>query len=705
MQVLKFGGSSVANATNMSRVLDIVGTAAKNGKVILVSSAIKGCTDTLLEKGLTEDLRTKHYEIVRRLFTGAERNRVITALDRFFTELEDGPETIEAYGELLSTTILAAKLSCDGYKTLWLDSRELIRVDAEGKVIEDISRKNVQKALADYPGIDIYVAPGFIASDLEGHTRTLGRGGSDYSAALYAAYSGADDLQIWTDVPGMMTANPKDVPGAKTISLLSYEAALQLAERGAKVLYAPTVKPAMDSGIPFKIMNSFAPDGAFTLVSKLPESKSVLWRGVTSTSDGEDSAIYLVGEGEINPEASLARMLSCLKENGIRVHESGSEENGKVLFVKVSGAETKSTLATLHAEFFEQRRFQQTCVFVAGHGAVGKALQEILVKGSDTVAKRTGRILRVCGISNSRYYNLDLKGVESLEGGKSVEGWNYIEAVKAVAPRGSVFVDCTNSETIGSEYVGLLESGISVVSSNRRALSGPYSQFASMKNAAAENGVMFKYDTTVGTALPILESISSSANSCDRIQSIEAVVSCTMNYVISSYEGKESLATILKRAQAAGLTEKDPRTDLAGKDALRKLLILGREAGIPLEADDVCVVPKLPEEFFQNEVDDFYSKLEAAEPGLAEHEANLEKNGLRERFVASIVRDETSALGYKAEIRMQECDENSPFYNINGTENVTAIRSDYIEYPLVLKGSGEGAKLAASGIINDILSN
>ena len=172
---------------------------------------------------------------------------------------------------------------------------------------------------------------------------------------------------------------------------------------------------------------------------------------------------------------------------------------------------------------------------------------------------------------------------------------DFITEVCRVAPRGSVFVDCTNSETLYRRYEELLRRGINIVSSNRRSFAVPYVEYASMHAAARESRAFFRYETTVGSALPVLESISRGTNSCEEVLSIEAVGSCTLNQILGS-DGSDgrSFASLVRSAQDAGLTEADPRADLIGRDALRKLLILGREAGVRLEEADVNVEPIIP---------------------------------------------------------------------------------------------------------------
>ena len=214
-----------------------------------------------------------------------------------------------------------------------------------------------------------------------------------------------------------------------------------------------------------------------------------------------------------------------------------------------------------------------------------------------------------------------------------------------------------------------------------------------------------KYDTTVGTSLPVLESIAGSAYSGDEITAIEAVVSCTLNNIITSYDGAntEPLGTLLKQAQDIGLTEKDPRADLGGRDALRKLLILAREAGVPLEESDVEITPMLGPEFFNCSIEKFYELLAAYEPKFIAREAELDDLGMRQRFVASIRKDPSARLGFKAEIKMQLVGMDSPFFWISGTENVVVIHSA-LSAPLVIRGAGEGARMAASGVLNNILT-
>lgn len=685
----------MANATAMSRVLDIIEEAAARDRVIVVSSAISGCTDALLAIAREQDpekainaLQDKHLAIIRRLFTGKEREETTADCLDTFSEIRRIPPVLESYGEVLSTRILARKLSGEGYATKWLDSRELILTEpGEGSVGGPVRLEHtcarIRTALDASPSTRIFVAPGFIAGDTSRRVITLGRGGSDYSAAIFAAACGKADLQIWTDVPGIMTTNPKVVPAARTIATMSYRAAFDMARYGAKVLYAPTVVPARDKGIDINIRNTFDPANPGTVIcGKASEVRE--WKGVANLDDpiSGTTLICLTGEGPINAESTYRRILTALSDAGIRPLDEVRDEDCLNFFVTVRTNVSRAAVAAIHREFFEERALTTVDVYIAGAGAVGTALKGIIDAAGGKFPD-AGRQINLVEISSDR---------------------GFADKVIATARRRSVFVDCTNSKEIWRKFVPLMQAGVNIVTSNRRSLAIPYPDYAALKAAASENGCFFRYDTTVGNALPILESVAGGARFGGGITGIEAVVSCTLNYIITGYDGtrSDSFATLLKRAQEEGLTEKDPRTDLAGKDALRKLLILSREAGVKLEEKDVEIIPMLGPEFFEGSVEDFYRKLAEDEPYFIKREDELDEMGMRQRFVASLRRDPSAPGGFKAEIRMKLVGVESPFYWISGTENVTVIH--YGEsLPLVIKGAGEGAALAASGILRNIL--
>ena len=816
---MKFGGTSVANAENMSKVVDIVSKAVERDRTILVSSAISGCTDTLIKIGiraserdesyktLIDELQKKHHDIIRELLPLEKHEESREVCDALFDSLrgiaqgvcllgELSPaslDAIQSFGELWSTKILATKLASIGIATKWVDSRSIIRtVPKNGKNVVDIQKTyfRVNEMVEKNPITHLFVVPGFIASDKEGRTTTLGRGGSDYTASLFAVGCKARILEIWTDVPGMMTSNPKVVPTARTISNISYKAALELSHFGAKVIYPPTIQPVVAEGIPIYIKDTFLPDEFGTLIEKNPPRSKEKLIGISNSDniallslegsgmvgipgfssrlfetlsqndiniilitqassvhtmciavsekdaekakDAADrcfayeislgklnplkvekgfSIVCLVGDDVLNQSGSTGRMLAALGNNSIPVRATAQGSSERNVSVIISSADTDAAIRTIHNEFFDRRSGKDIHLFIAGYGVVGKALVDIIAKNREKIEKRTGRRLHVCGLANSRRFILDKNGLsleniaEQLNNGDNSADEAYFNQLATLTLENSVFVDCTASADIAFKYMNLFKKGYSVVACNKITFSSPYKQYAALKEAAIEIGATLRYETTVGAALPILESISRSVHSGDEIIRIEAVLSGTLNYIFSNYAGGEggTFAEVVKRAQDAGYTEPDPRLDLSGRDVLRKLLILSREAGVGIDEKDVEISAILPEEFFEGDVDAFYAKLAENEAMFAERYSEAASKGLRQRFVASLVKDSESSFGYRAKIGLESVDSTHPLYSLCGTDNAALIQTDFYPSPLVVQGAGAGAYQTASGVLNDII--
>ncbi len=819
MQVLKFGGSSVANAANMSKVVDIVTKAVDRDRTILVSSAISGCTDTLIKIGtlaserdesykeLINVLQEKHHDIIHELLPREKQEESLEVCDSLFDSLrsialgvfllgELSPaslDAIQSFGELWSTKILATKLASIGIETKWVDSRKIIRTVAKGdKNIVDIQKTyfRVNEMVENNGMTQLFVLPGFIAADKQGRTTTLGRGGSDYTASLYAVGCKARILEIWTDVPGMMTSNPKIVPTARTISNISYKAALELSHFGAKVIYPPTIQPVVAEGIPIYVKNTFDPQAYGTLIEKHPPRSREKLIGISnsdniallslegsgmvgipgfssrlfetlsqndiniilitqassvhtmciavSEKDAEKareaadrcfayeislgklnplkvekgfSIVCLVGDDVLNQTGATGRMLAALGRNSIPVRATAQGSSERNISVIISSQDAEAAIRTIHNEFFDKRSGKDINLFIAGFGTVGRALVDIIAKNREKIAERTGRRLHICGLANSRKFIIDKNGLDlndikgQLENGDSSADEAYFSQLATLSLENSVFVDCTASADIAFKYMNLFKRGYSVVACNKITFSSPYKQYAALKEAAIEIGATLRYETTVGAALPILESISRSVHSGDEIVRIEAVLSGTLNYIFSNYAGGEggTFAEVVKRAQDAGYTEPDPRLDLSGRDVLRKLIILSREAGVGIDEQDVEVSTILPEEFFEGDVEAFYAKLAANEEMFAARYNEAAQKGLRQRFVASLVKDENSSFGYKAKIGLESVSADHPLYNLCGTDNAALIQTDFYPSPLVVQGAGAGAYQTASGVLNDII--
>lgn len=348
-------------------------------------------------------------------------------------------------------------------------------------------------------------------------------------------------------------------------------------------------------------------------------------------------------------------------------------------------------------------------IYIAGYGNVGRSLVQIISARASAIAAATGVRLRVCGLSNSSAYVVDPSGLDlskvDLSQGRSISaGEDMLSSIETVSP-GTVFVDCTASESIAMSYEGILRRGISVVACNKVAFSVSYDYYETLRSVALEHGCSLRFETTVGAALPVLNTLAQCRNCGDEVQRVEAVLSGTLNYIFSNYHGAggPSLAEIVRRAHAAGYTEPDPRKDLSGLDVIRKITIISRELGLPVEMSDVEVTDLLPEGIIDREGEDFYQALEASEEYFRHLYDEASSAGQRLRYVASLVRDSAAPLGYRISVGLHRVMRSCPLYHIKGTDNCLKITTAMYPSPLVIQGAGAGGIQTASGILNDIL--
>lgn len=358
MQVLKFGGTSVANAENISKVSAIVKAKSENheGQTIVIVSALGGVTDLLLqaatlasegkeeyrEKLLT--LEQRHLETVKQLIPVTQQSQLLSLVKKSCNELEDlcnsvyllgeitprSKDRIASYGEWLSSQIIAAKFANDGLNAGWKDSRELIVTDSQftaAQVDYVVTNNRIREYFAR-PEKPVCILPGFIAASEQGVTTTLGRGGSDFSAAIIASALNAEALEIWTDVSGMMTADPRLTANARIIPHISYQEAMELSHFGAKVIYPPTIQPVMGKGIPVWIKNTFAPHDPGTLIESNPNQNGNIVRGISSIN--HIALLSLEGSGMIGIPGFSKRLFEALSNeriNVILITQSSSEHS------------------------------------------------------------------------------------------------------------------------------------------------------------------------------------------------------------------------------------------------------------------------------------------------------------------------------------------------------------------------------------------
>ncbi|MBC7829286.1 MAG: bifunctional aspartate kinase/homoserine dehydrogenase I [Chitinophagaceae bacterium] len=345
MQVLKFGGTSVANAENIHKVVTIVQQAVQKETLIVVVSAMGGITDALLQSGvlaasgdetykeLLQVSEQRHLETVKALIPVARQSSVLSWVKQRCNEIEDicngvfllgelSPRTkdrIVGFGELLSSKIISERLNSISVPNAWKDARELIVTDSNfGFATVDFA--NTNKKIAEYFSSatgSLFMIPGFVASDAQGATTTIGRGGSDYTAAILAAATDAGVVEIWTDVSGMMTADPRLVPNAKVIPHISYQEAMELSHFGAKVIYPPTIQPVMNKNIPVWIKNTFAPADYGTLIESRAVKNGSSIRGISSIN--KIVLLSLEGSGMVGIPGFSKRLFEALANERINV--------------------------------------------------------------------------------------------------------------------------------------------------------------------------------------------------------------------------------------------------------------------------------------------------------------------------------------------------------------------------------------------------
>lgn len=806
MKVMKFGGTSVGSVESISNVKKIVESVEE--PVIVVVSALGGITDQLINTSNTAatgdiafkesfiSMATRHIDMVKKLIpAGEKQDRLLAEIGSLLDELQNifngvylikdlstkTSDTIVSYGERLSSIIVSNVI--DG--AVWYDAREFIKTERKhlrNILDSDLTNKLIKDTFDDLPKVAL--VPGFISADKDTDEVTnLGRGGSDHTAAVIAAALDASVLEIWTDVDGFMTADPKVITSAYTINRLSYVEAMELCNFGAKVIYPPTIYPVFHKNIPIWIKNTFNPTAKGTYITSDKSIGGKAIKGISSINDTSlitvqglgmvgvigvnyrifkalaknGISVFLVSQassenstsigvrnvdaqlacevlneefakeieiGEINKivaEQGLAtvaivgenmkhtpgiagKLFGTLGKNGINViacAQGASETN--ISFVVESGSLRKS-LNVIHDSFFLSE-YQVLNLFICGIGTVGGSLIEQINMQQKKLKDENGLKLNVVGVSDAEHaiftragINLDTYKEDLKTIGISSNPDILRQEILKMNIFNSVFVDCTASPAISDLYKDLLSHNISVVAANKIASSSKYENYVELKQIARKRGVKFLFETNVGAGLPIINTINDLCNSGDKILKIEAVLSGTLNYIFNKIGADTPFSTTIKMAQKEGYSEPDPRIDLSGKDVIRKLVILAREAGYRIEQEDVKRNLFVPSDFFEGTLDDFWKKVATLDADFELRRQQLEKENKHWRFVAKFENGQGS-------VGLMEVDALHPFYNLEGSNNIILLTTArYKEYPMMIQGYGAGASVTAAGVFADIMS-
>ena len=811
MKVLKFGGTSVGSAKNIQKVIEIVKNESLSENVTVVVSAIGGITDKLLaaankaiEKNKNykddfESLRLKHVEVIDGLLSGESHETTLDIVLNHLSKLEkilDGiylinelsPKTTDkllSFGELLSSLII--------YETMKLHDLNIQLKNSQNLIVTDSNFTNAavnfgetnENIVTYYDSNDkiITILPGFISKSELGEITTLGRGGSDYTAAIIAAAMNASVLQIWTDVSGMFTSNPKIVKNSKPIKKLSYLEAIELSHFGAKVLYPPTVLPVLSKHIPLLIKNTLAPEDEGTLITHVVENRNPNpIKGISNINsvalltlqgngmvgipgfskrlfetlarekinviiatqassehsicvgitDKESTLAKYVIDKEFENEISLfkidplvvetnlsiiaivgdqmkshqgisGKMFSTLGRNNINIRAIAQGASERNISAIIAESDVEKALNCLHERFFESET-KQINLFISGVGNVGKSLINQIEQQKKYIKSTLNVKLKVIGLSNSKKMVLDKTGInlndwESvLNNGKKSGPIDFFEATKSLNLRNSIFVDITASDMVASSYALYLKQSIAVVACNKIACSSKIENYLELKQLSHKYNVPFLFETNVGAGLPVIDTLKHLINSGDKINTVHAVLSGSLNYIFNNFNKSTTFHDVVKQAQIEGYTEPDPRIDLSGVDVARKLLILARESGEMIDMNGIENEAFLPEECMTaSSVEAFYETLKSKEVHFQKFFTSAESNQCQLKYVSEY-KDGVAKVGLK------EIPEGHPFYNLEGKDNIVMFYTNrYKDQPMIIKGAGAGSEVTASGLFADII--
>ncbi|MCR5043027.1 MAG: bifunctional aspartate kinase/homoserine dehydrogenase I [Bacteroidaceae bacterium] len=831
MKVLKFGGTSVGSVESILNLKKIV--EGQQEPVVVVVSALGGITDKLINTSklavagdatyLTsyEEMVERHHQMIDAIITDTKKKDTLLAtVDDLLGQLksiyqgvfligdlsEKTSNVIVSYGERISSNIVAALIegakwynSLEFIKTKHKQGRNLFSNSVSNPLILDVF-KGFKNGTADHK---VCVAGGFISTDsVTGEVTNLGRGGSDYTAAILAAALDAKVLEIWTDVSGFMTADPRVINTAYPIERLSYVEATELCNFGAKVVYPPTIYPVCIKNIPILVKNTFRPEDKGTIITNVvEEDEGRAIKGISSinntslitvsglsmvgvigvnrrifttlaengisvfmvsqassenstsigvTDDDADRAcevlnkefakeiemgamykmklerdlatVAIVGENMKHTPGIAGKLFGTLGRNGISViacAQGASETN--ISFV-VERKSLRKSLNVIHDSFFLSE-YQVLNVFLCGVGTVGGSLLEQIAGQRQKLMKERNLQINVVGIASGHNAMFDRNGIDleapllSPQGEKTPCGEFSIQRLREMlkqAPASnmerlkeevigmnifnSVFVDCTASADVAGLYEAFLSNNISVVAANKVAASSDYDNYARLKATARKRGVKYLFETNVGAGLPIINTINDLINSGDKILKLEAVLSGTLNFIFNTISADVPFSETVRRAKEEGYAEPDPRIDLSGKDVIRKLVILSREAGYKMNQEDVEKHLFIPQSFFEGSLEDFWKNLPSLDAQFEAERQEVEAAHQHWRFVAKLENG-------KGSVALERVGERHPFYDLEGSNNIILITTErYNQYPMLIQGYGAGASVTAAGVFADIMS-
>ncbi len=810
-KIHKFGGSSLADADCFRSVAEILAKLPE-GRIGIVVSAMGGMTDKLLrltaiaerdDRAFAEELREigdRYTQTARKLLNGDALVRILDQWGQDAADIKDilrsialvksapqrSRDIVAGYGEIWSARLMAAFLSQSfgGNRAGdWIDARRVITI-RESELGPSVMWETSQRNWLSEVGANsskLLLMTGFIASDEEGLQTTLGRNGSDFSAAIFAALADASELTIWTDVDGVMSADPRRVPEARIIESLSYNEAMELAYFGAKVIHPQTMGPAVRKSIPIVIRNTFNPEhpgsriqaqsdplqqikgitavssmalvnleGAgmigvpgtadrlfaalknagvsVTLISQASSEHSIciavpdglaerarniieetfadeLAGGQIQSVDvsPQQSIIAVVGDGMAGTPGIAAKFFGTLGRAGINIRAIAQGSSERNISAVVDSSDVTRALRAVHSGFYLS--LKTLSIGLIGPGSVGSTLLEQIHGERARLARDFSLDLRIRAIARSRSMYLedrcfDLRTWRQTTSapGQLLDFQVFEDHVHAEHLPHAVIIDCSASNDVAALYAGWLERGIHIVTPNKKAFSGPYDYYQSLRAASRRGNSHYCYETTVGAALPVIITMRDLLHTGDRIRSVAGILSGTLAYLFNVYDGRTPFSQIVRRAMESGYTEPDPRDDLSGMDVARKLTIIAREIGQALEIGQFPVENLMPEHLRTLSTEEFLARLPEHDRYMQQSFEACRAEGKVLRYVARL-----DAAG-NASVGLERLDARHAFSNSSLTDNVVQFITDrYASNPLIVQGPGAGPDVTAGGVFADLL--
>ncbi|MFV1960377.1 MAG: bifunctional aspartate kinase/homoserine dehydrogenase I [Acidimicrobiia bacterium] len=802
----KFGGTSLADADAFGAVRDILVTPTDFRQAVVVS-AVAGVTDDLIDlvgmagsrdtgyEDKARRIREKQAALIEQLAPGDVGQALLAQVDNEIDEIlgllkaswvmrtsTSTTDAVAGYGELWSARLLAAFLADSGLDVTWMDAREVLVVnpaELASAVDWETSLANLDQWLSGCDA-DTLVITGFVASDSQGSPTTLGRNGSDYSASIFADLLSSVEISIWTDVDGVLSADPRLVPEAKVLEELSYDEAMELAYFGAEVLHPAAMTPAVRGEIPIYIRNTFNPSAPGTrihvqsstdspvkgfasigsvallnlegsamvgvpgiserlfgalrhagvsvvMISQgssehsicfaIPDNQSHLAsstiesvfeteqkRGIQTLEVTDHCTILaVVGDTMSGTPGVAANFFGALARVGVNVRAIAQGSSERNISVVIDEADAAKALRAAHAGFYLSK--QTLSIGLVGPGHVGSTFLDQLAARRDWLREEFGVDLRVRAICTSKEMIVDEAPIELLrwrarlaEEGVPTDLDGLAKYVHTESVPHAVIIDCTASEDVGSRYLDWLSQGIHVITPNKKANTGTLDYYRSLLARGRRADAHYLYETTVGAALPILQTLRDLVQTGDEILRIEGILSGTLSYLFNSFDGTKPFSRIVREAWEKGYTEPDPREDLSGMDVGRKVVILAREIGMDLSLSDLKIDGLVPEGLENGSVSEFLDRLGDHDDEMEELVENARSRGEVLRFVGSIATEENCSVA----LRSYPADH--PFARIQLTDNIVQFKTRrYKDNPLVVQGPGAGPEVTAGGVFADLL--